>query len=105
MNALETQDFEIRFNPDCYANVKHAPEENIGAQRKLLAEAAEFILTHQIPAFVRDCSGQIAPIDGAHLVESLHVRGINLRYLGKVIEVIADTPRLTHISILCKVEV
>lgn len=85
-------------------------------QERLLREAAAFIITHQIPAFV---SGFIAnytckpytcnqlticmcvymqveyclhsneaPMDGASLKQALHKRGINLRYLGHVIKAI-----------------
>lgn len=49
---------------------------------------------------VRDASHQtISPIDGSALVEILHTRGINLRYLGKVIESIDNVPRLEYISV------
>jgi len=41
----DSNELDIRFNPDCYSTLgKHAPEEDLTAQRKLVADAAEFLL-------------------------------------------------------------
>lgn len=85
--SLKEAEFDIRFNPDVYSNgIKHAATpDNLAKQRHLVKEAAAFLLTTQIPAFVRECLEHTsAPMDGAGLTEALHVRGINVRYLGKV---------------------
>lgn len=42
------------------------------------------------------------PMDGASLKQALHIRGINLRYLGHVIKAIAQSEhkeRLRHILV------
>lgn len=42
------------------------------------------------------------PMDGATLAEAMHQRGINMRYLGKVINFITKTPgraQLDHIFV------
>lgn len=42
------------------------------------------------------------PMDGATLAEAMHQRGINMRYLGKVIHFITKTPghaQLDHIFV------
>jgi len=44
----------------------------------------------------------VLPMDGATLAEAMHQRGINMRYLGKVINFIAKTPgraQLDHIFV------
>lgn len=41
-------------------------------------------------------------MDGATLAEAMHQRGINMRYLGKVVDFIAKTParaQLDHIYV------
>lgn len=69
-------------------------------QQKLVREAAEYLLTHQIPQFVRDCVHlAVSPIDGVALTEALHARGINMRYLGKVIEAIQTNERLDYLTV------
>ncbi|KAI1724601.1 clustered mitochondria domain-containing protein [Ditylenchus destructor] len=100
LGSYSDQEFDIRFNPDCYCKtVQHAPEED------LVSNAAEFILAHQIPMLVRDCTHQsVAPIDGSALVDALHTRGINLRYLGKIIESMGNIPRLGYVSVIAKTE-
>ncbi|KAL3103177.1 hypothetical protein niasHS_002363 [Heterodera schachtii] len=102
----EESETDIRLNPDAWSTaVRHAPQEDVQAQRKLIAEAAEFLLTHQIPQFVRD-SVQLAvsPIDGVALVEAMHARGINIRYLGKLIEATQHNSRLDYLTTIAKME-
>ncbi|XP_047511872.1 clustered mitochondria protein homolog isoform X2 [Pieris napi] len=85
--SLKESEFDVRFNPDVYsAGIKHAATpELLAKQRHLVKEAAAFLLTTQIPAFVREClEHSSAPMDGAGLTEALHARGINVRYLGRV---------------------
>jgi len=42
---------------------------------------------------VKDCLDHSAlPMDGATLTEALHQRGINVRYLGNVMEFVDKTP-------------
>ncbi|XP_045448281.1 clustered mitochondria protein homolog [Melitaea cinxia] len=85
--SLKESEFDVRFNPDVYsAGIKHAATpEQLAKQRHLVKEAAAFLLTTQIPAFVRECLEHTsAPMDGAGLTEALHARGINVRYLGRV---------------------
>lgn len=52
--SLKEFEFDVRFNPDVYsAGIKHAAEpEQLAKQRHLVKEAAAFLLTTQIPAFV-----------------------------------------------------
>lgn len=99
VGSFSTTDFDIRFNPDCYCDtVAHADSEELEKQRALCKEAATFLLTTQIPTLVRDCLEHTsAPVDGQSLVESMHARGINVRYLGKVVACLADVPQLDYV--------
>ncbi|MBN3306854.1 CLU protein, partial [Amia calva] len=97
--------FEIRFNPDIYSPGVQFPQSESGAvrvQERLLREAAVFLVTKQIPAFVADClQRRVAPLDGSSLTWVLHQRGINIRYLGKVVRAVHQSQhseRLTHIT-------
>lgn len=52
---------------------------------------------------VKDCLDHSAlPMDGATLTDALHQRGINVRYLGSVLEFVEKTPakaQLEHIYV------
>lgn len=96
--------FEMRFNSSVFSpGVSFPPVERNSTklQERLLREAASFIITHQIPAFVEYClQSNEAPMDGTTLKQALHQRGINLRYLGHVIKTInlsEHKERLRHI--------
>ncbi|KAM3938791.1 clustered mitochondria protein homolog isoform 1-T1 [Leptodactylus fuscus] len=96
--------FDVRFNPDVYSPVVRFPESQNQAlqiQKRLLSEAAAFILTVQIPNFIKACLNHIiVPLDGKTLKESLHSHGINIRYLGTVAEMIdkmQGRPSLDHL--------
>ncbi|KAM4709460.1 clustered mitochondria protein homolog [Discoglossus pictus] len=84
--------FDIRFNPDVYSSVVRFPESQKEAnqlQKRLLTEAAAFLLTVQIPNFIKACLGHIiVPLDGNTLTGALHAQGINIRYLGTIAELI-----------------
>ncbi|KAI1900610.1 hypothetical protein AGOR_G00051700 [Albula goreensis] len=96
--------FEMRFNPDVFSPGVEFPSSESSAvklQERLLREAAAFIITRQIPAFVDDCQQlNISPMDGTTLRQALHQKGINLRYLGQVTRYISqleDKEQLKHI--------
>ncbi|KAG7481055.1 hypothetical protein MATL_G00062720 [Megalops atlanticus] len=97
--------FEMRFNPDIFSPGVEFPNSDSSAvrlQERLLREAAAFIVTEQIPAFVDDClQFRVSPVDGATLSQALHQRGINLRYLGQVTRAVSQSEhkeRLKHIT-------
>ncbi|VDK66586.1 unnamed protein product, partial [Cylicostephanus goldi] len=87
VHSLRPDTFDVRFNPDCFSNtVKHAPGEDLEKQRRLVMEAAEFLVTCQLPEFVSSCvDASITPIDGESLCDLMHARGINVRYLGDIV--------------------
>ncbi|XP_030592954.1 clustered mitochondria protein homolog [Archocentrus centrarchus] len=93
--------FEMRFNPNVFSSgVAFPPSENTSTklQERLLREAAAFVITHQIPAFLESClQSSEAPVDGATLKNALHQRGINLRYLGHVIKAITQSEYKEHL--------
>uniref|UniRef100_H2Y5E8 Clu domain-containing protein n=1 Tax=Ciona savignyi TaxID=51511 RepID=H2Y5E8_CIOSA len=125
VGSYSDTEFDVRFNPDIFSpDVKHdATPEELEKQKELLKQAARFIITNQIPTFVslflckpyyqvtpihfnppshlpqiKDCLEHTAmPTDGASLSDCLHERGINARYLGKIVKLIGTTPALQHV--------
>lgn len=83
--SLKESEFDVRFNPDVYSpGVQHLePEgERLKKERQLVKDAAAFLVTTQIPTFIRDfLDHSAAPMDGATLSEALHTRGINIRWV------------------------
>ncbi|XP_015523906.1 clustered mitochondria protein homolog isoform X1 [Neodiprion virginianus] len=102
VGSLRDAEFDVRFNPDVYSpGVKH-PDDNGDAlikQRQLVRDAADFLLTVQLPTFIRECLDHTAAaMDGNTLVEALHGRGINVRYLGKLAAMLAAVPQLKYLN-------
>lgn len=115
VGSLKEFEFDIRFNPDAFSSVRHAgtidteplPDDNnsnatefntLKQQRQLVIEAAEFLVITQIPSFVHDCLDHVsAPMDGSTLVEALHSRGINVRYLGRVATMLGKIVKLEYL--------
>ncbi|KAK6100365.1 Clustered mitochondria family protein [Brugia pahangi] len=106
VGSIRMDAFDVRFNPDCYCStVRHAESEDITKQRRLVAEAAEFLIVQQLPNFVRDCLQRtIMLLDGASLIDSLHSRGINIRYLGKLTKYIQNVGQLSYVKVICITE-
>lgn len=56
VGSLKDAEFDIKFNPDVYSpGIRHCEnlDPPIIKQRQLVNDAAEFLLTVQIPTFVR----------------------------------------------------
>ncbi|XP_057695489.1 clustered mitochondria protein homolog isoform X1 [Corythoichthys intestinalis] len=96
VGSISNTSFDIRFNPDIFSPGVRFPEDSaddIQKQKQLLKDSAAFLVSCQIPSLVKDCLDQSAlPMDGATLTEALHQRGINIRYLGTVLEFVDKTP-------------
>ena len=53
--SLKDTEFDIRFNPDVYSpGIRHCEEKDppLSKQRQLVKDAADYLLTVQIPTFV-----------------------------------------------------
>lgn len=55
VGSLKETEFDVRFNPDVFSpGVRHANPESPGLkkERQLVKDAADFLVTAQIPTFV-----------------------------------------------------
>lgn len=110
VGSLKSKEFDFRFNPDVFSpGIRHVdnPEEphSLAKQKKLVQDAAEFIVTKQIPAFISEHMNHLSPpMDGNSVTETLHSLGINIRYLGKVITMLNKVPRLEYLYRICIME-
>ncbi|XP_029027356.1 clustered mitochondria protein homolog isoform X2 [Betta splendens] len=96
VGSISNTSFDIRFNPDIFSPGVRFPEdstEEVQKQKQLLKDAAAFLVSCQIPSLIKDClEHSTLPMDGTTLTEALHQRGINVRYLGTVLEFVDKTP-------------
>ncbi|OAD58294.1 hypothetical protein WN48_00173 [Eufriesea mexicana] len=102
VGSLREAEFDVRFNPDVFSpGVKH-PDPNgpaLKKQKQLVQDAADFLLTVQIPTFIRECLDHtVAAMDGSILVEALHGKGINVRYLGKLTDMLSTVSQLEYLQ-------
>merc|ERR1719340_515608 len=102
VGSLKDTEFDIRFNPDVFSpGVKHKDQDGdfFKKQCQLAKDASDFLLTVQIPAFIRDClDHSAAPMDGQTLSDNLHNRGINIRYIGVIATMLGKVPQLSYIQ-------
>merc|ERR1719431_1261690 len=108
VGSLKETEFDIRFNPDVFSPGVIHPKDitNFKKECQLVQDAADFLITVQIPAFIRDClDHSTAPMDGATLADAIHNRGINMRYLGKITEMLAKVPQLEYVHVIGVTEV
>uniref|UniRef100_A0ABD2XNR3 Clustered mitochondria protein homolog n=1 Tax=Trichogramma kaykai TaxID=54128 RepID=A0ABD2XNR3_9HYME len=105
VGSLKETEFDIKFNPDVFSpGVTHVDPEgpDFKKQKDLVRDAAEFLLTTQLPAFIRECLDHTpAAMDGGTLIEALHGRGINVRYLGKLANMLSSKPTLQYLHRIC----
>lgn len=68
------------FNPDAY--------QVEGVEDSTVNEISSYLRDVVLPSLVEDyAAGNVAaPYNGEHVVDTLHINGINVRYLGKVIQ-------------------
>ncbi|XP_062274474.1 clustered mitochondria protein homolog isoform X1 [Scomber scombrus] len=102
VGSISNTSFDIRFNPDIFSPGVRFPEDSaddVQKQKQLLKDAAAFLVSCQIPSLVKDCLDHSAlPMDGATLTEALHQRGINIRYLGTVLDFVDKTPAKSQLE-------
>merc|ERR1712168_1547172 len=109
VGSLKETEFDIRFNPDVFSPGVVHPKDNTNFKKKqcqLVKDASDFLLTVQVPAFIRDClDHSAAPMDGQTLSDNLHNRGINIRYVGVIATMLAKVPQLSYIHTITISEV
>merc|ERR1719499_2722172 len=108
VGSLKETEFDIRFNPDVFSPGVIHPNNNVNFKKEcqLVQDAADFLITVQIPAFIRDClDHSAAPMDGQTLSDNLHNRGINIRYIGVIATMLAKVPQLSYIHTITISEV
>lgn len=110
VGSLKEKEFDFRFNPDVFSpGIRHVdlPDSpnSLAKQKRLVQDAAEFLVLKQIPAFVKEhMTHSSPPLDGQGITESLHSHGINMRYLGKVIKMLGEIPRMEYLHRIAVVE-
>ncbi|GAB1604633.1 clustered mitochondria protein homolog [Argonauta hians] len=101
VGSLSETEFSVAFNPDVFQpHVNHTTVDKcqLEKEKQLVKDAAEFLVLHHIPSFVNDCLDHTASIiDGSSLIEAMHNRGINVRYLGCVADIISKFPQISYL--------
>ncbi|XP_027033032.1 clustered mitochondria protein homolog isoform X2 [Tachysurus fulvidraco] len=100
--TLHSSAFDIHFNPDIFSPGVRFPKEcsqDIQEQKQLLKDAAAFLVSNRIPDLIKSCADHTTmPTDGFTLTEALHQYGINIRYLGTVLEFIEKSPQKSKLD-------
>ncbi|KAI1310993.1 clustered mitochondria-domain-containing protein [Xylaria venustula] len=106
---INYSDFSFKLNPDVFSGQVPQSEqekEELAADEEEVRNACKHLRDVVIPSFITDIqSSDLAfPIDGCSLTKSMHKRGINMRYLGKVAS-LCEGPKLLLLRDICLQEV
>ncbi len=101
VNSYKTNEFDIRFNMNLFQPcVKLVEDEQLATDKQQLKEACAFLLDVQVPGLVKDLlEHAIFITDGVTLCETMHSRGINIRYLGYLMQKVAEHETLSYINV------
>ncbi|KAK8108782.1 eukaryotic translation initiation factor 3 subunit CLU1/TIF31 [Apiospora sp. TS-2023a] len=102
---LDASAFDFSLNPDAFSGqVPQTDEEKaeMAADEEEVRNACKYLRENAIPEFVNDVKNSELPfpMDGQSLTRMMHKRGINIRYLSKVMA-ICEGPRLKCLRDLC----
>eukprot|EP01102_Stenamoeba_stenopodia_P011896 TRINITY_DN3690_c0_g1_i2.p1 TRINITY_DN3690_c0_g1~~TRINITY_DN3690_c0_g1_i2.p1 ORF type:complete len:1154 (-),score=336.56 TRINITY_DN3690_c0_g1_i2:321-3782(-) len=99
----EEEELDISFNLNVLSKAKlGGSEEEKKSAEDLVKELTTFLNDAVIPSLVDDFSQFFnSPVDGASLTQAMHIRGINVRYLGRLAQL---SGHLQFIKELCERE-
>ncbi|KAK9242175.1 clustered mitochondria-domain-containing protein [Lipomyces tetrasporus] len=94
--TIEISGFKYALNPDVFAGQAPVTEEDKAAYADDEAEVrnvSKYITETLIPSLLADLrAGTVSiPLDSAQLTKLLHKRGINMRYLGKLVAAVSES--------------
>lgn len=97
---IDINEFKLNFNTDVFTSAKLPQGEQTKQDEQTIRDASKFLVEEIVPSIVLDfASYSISPLDGDALTKAMHRRGINMRYLGKLAELIAISKdkRIEHV--------
>lgn len=100
VGSYKEAEFDIRFNPNLFQPVVQLADapDVLECDKKMLNEACEYLVVTQVPSLVREMlEHAVFVTDGVTLCETMHTRGINLRYLGYVLEQLSRHETLSYV--------
>ncbi|KAI0014137.1 clustered mitochondria-domain-containing protein [Xylariaceae sp. FL0662B] len=102
---IDASEFHFSLNPDVFSGQvpqTDAEKEEMAADEEDVRSACKYLRDTAIPDFVNDikASDLPFPMDGLSLAKMMHKRGINMRYLGKIVS-LCEGSRLQRLRDLC----
>lgn len=87
-NELDDADFDYSLNPDAFTDLV---KDTDPADEERVRECSAYIGKVVLPTFVKEMASHVfSPVDSSALTKVLHTRGINMRYLGKIYELLSQ---------------
>ncbi|KAI1212248.1 clustered mitochondria-domain-containing protein [Annulohypoxylon truncatum] len=108
-DRIDASEFQFSLNPDAFSGQvpqTDAEKEELAADEEDVRNACKYLREIAIPTFVDHikASDLPFPMDGLSLTKMMHKRGINMRYLGKIVS-LCEGPRLLRLRDLCLHEI
>jgi protein TIF31 len=102
---IDLSRFDFALNPDvftpCQAPVTEEEKKRVAEDEQDVRDCCAFLREKLIPNLMRELADGAGgwPVDGKSLTNTMHRNGVNVRYIGKVIELCADSPKLQAVKV------
>ena len=103
---IDISGFDFAINPDvftpCQAPVTDEEKKQLHEDEEDVRACCAFLREKLIPDLMKELSDGSGgwPVDGKSLTSTMHRNGVNVRYLGKVIELCDGDAKLTAVKVI-----
>jgi protein TIF31 len=104
-NEVDLSGFQFALNPDVFspsqAPVTEEEKKRLEEDEKDVRDCCVFLREKLIPDLMSELSDGSGgwPVDGKTLTGIIHRNGVNVRFLGKIIELCEGVPKLTAVKV------
>jgi protein TIF31 len=102
---IDISEFEFALNPDVFtpsqAPVSEEEEKRLSEDETDVRACCAFLRENLIPNLIKELTDGTGgwPVDGKSLTVTMHRNGVNVRYIGKVIELCGEAPKLQAVKV------
>jgi protein TIF31 len=102
---IDISEFEFALNPDVFtasqAPVTDEEKKRMCEDEDDVRACCAFLREKLIPELMKELSDGSGgwPVDGKSLTGIMHRNGVNVRYIGKIIELFGDAPKLKAVKV------
>jgi protein TIF31 len=105
IEKIDVSGFDFALNPDVFtpsqAPVTEEEKQSLKQDEDDVRACCTFLQEKLIPDLIKELSDGSGgwPVDGKSLTSTMHRNGVNVRYLGKVVDLCGESPKLEAVKV------